>query len=131
MLLNLGHTFGHALEAWAGYSDRLLHGEAVAIGMAQAFRYSEKCGLAPNGTAARVERHLREVGLPTRIADIPGPSKPTRDELVTLMGQDKKVMEGRLTFILARGIGQAFVARDCAKRDIEAFLDEDLKPATV
>lgn len=127
MLLNLGHTFGHALEAWAGYSDRLLHGEAVAIGMAQAFRYSERCGLAPKGTAARVERHLREVGLPTRVADIPGPSKPTRDELVTLMGQDKKVMDGRLTFILVRGIGQAFVARDCAKGDIEAFLDDDLK----
>jgi 3-dehydroquinate synthase len=126
MLLNLGHTFGHALEAWAGYSDRLLHGEAVAIGMAQAFRYSETAGLAPAGTAARVERHLKAVGLPTRTRDIPGPDRPDADTLLGLMAQDKKVQRGQLTFILARGIGEAFVARDVPAAEIRAFLVREL-----
>jgi 3-dehydroquinate synthetase len=126
MLLNLGHTFGHALEAWAGYSDRLLHGEAVAVGMAQAFRYSEAQGLAPQGTAARVERHLRAVGLPTRVSDIPGPDKPTVDSLLTRMAQDKKVQRGQLNFILVRGIGEAFVARDVATDAIAAFLAKEI-----
>ena len=126
MLLNLGHTFGHALEAWAGYSDRLLHGEAVAIGMAQAFRYSEDEGLAPKGTAARVEKHLRSVGLPSRVADIPGTDRPTVDALMALMLQDKKVQRGQLTFILVRGIGDAFVARDVAAEKIAAFLASEM-----
>jgi len=122
MLLNLGHTFGHALEAWAGYSDRLLHGEAVAIGMAQAFRFSEEIGLAPVGTAETVCRHLTSVGLPTRIADIPGLNKPTAAELIALMGQDKKVRQGRLTFILVRGIGDAFITRDVAMGRLADFM---------
>ncbi len=117
MLLNLGHTFA-CIGSWAGYSDRLLHGEAVAIGMAQAFRYSERVALCPAGTAARVEKHLQSVGLPTRIADIPGPNLPTVPELLALMAQDKKVVGGKLTFILVRGIGRAFVTRDVTATDI-------------
>ena len=105
MLLNLGHTFGHALEAWAGYSSRLLHGEAIAVGMTQAARFSEERGLCPAGTAARIERHLRSVGLPTRVAHIPGPDRPAPDALFALMQQDKKVQGGQLTLILLRGIG--------------------------
>lgn len=126
MLLNLGHTFGHALEAWAGFSDRLLHGEAIAIGMAQAFRYSEQHGLCAAGTAARVSRHLTAVGLPTTIQDIPGTSRPEVGTLVTLMTQDKKVRDGRLTFILARSIGVSFVSRDVARPELEAFLAKEL-----
>lgn len=126
MLLNLGHTFGHALEAWAGFSDRLLHGEAVAIGMAQAFRFSEAEGLAPAGTAGEVARHLRSVGLPTRVSDIPGPDKPTAAELVRLMGQDKKVRAGRLTFILVRGIGEAFITRDVEMARLVAFMEREV-----
>jgi 3-dehydroquinate synthase len=125
MLLNLGHTFGHALEAWAGFSGRLLHGEAVAIGMAQAFRFSASLGLAPTEVAARVERHLREVGLPTRIRDIPGPGAPDAAELIALMAQDKKVMAGRLTLILAREIGEAFVTRDVDRAAVETFLQAE------
>jgi hypothetical protein len=124
-LLNLGHTFGHALEAWTGYSDRLLHGEGVAIGMAQAFRFSEGRKLCPAGTAARVEAHLKAVGLPTRVAQIPG-GKADAAELVRLMGQDKKVRDGRLTFILARDIGQAFITRDVEASEVRAFLEQDL-----
>jgi 3-dehydroquinate synthase len=130
MLLNLGHTFGHALEAWAGFSDRLLHGEAVAIGMAQAFRYSEGHQLCPAGTAARVARHLKAVGLPVAIAEIPGPTLPDVTTLVRLMTQDKKVRDGRLTFVLARGIGEAFVSRDVERPALEAFLTQELNGAT-
>ncbi len=126
MLLNLGHTFGHALEAWAGYSDRLLHGEAVAIGMAQAFRFSEGRGLCPAGTSARVEAHLRAIGLPTRVRDVPGPGSPDVDTLVRLMGQDKKVQRGQMTFILVRDIGQAFVSRDVNDAELRAFLIKEL-----
>jgi 3-dehydroquinate synthase len=125
-LLNLGHTFGHALEAWAGYSARLLHGEAVAIGMALAFAFSEHTGLCPKGTAETVTAHLRAVGLPTAIGDIPlGPDarRPAAGELMRLIGQDKKVRRGRLTFILVRGIGEAFVATDVDAREVEAFLE--------
>src|ERR1700745_4221277 len=89
-LLNLGHTFGHALEAYAGYSDRLLHGEAIDIGMRLPFTFSAELGLCPEGDPGRVERHLAAVGLPTRIAAIPG-KKPTPDELPQLMAQDKNV----------------------------------------
>jgi 3-dehydroquinate synthase len=124
-LLNLGHTFGHALEAWTGYSSRLLHGEGVAIGMAQAFRFSESEGLCPPGTAARVAAHLSAVGLPTRLADIPG-DKADADTLLRLMGQDKKVRDGKLTFILVRDIGQAFVARDVDPTKVRAFLEREI-----
>ncbi|MGE0626772.1 MAG: 3-dehydroquinate synthase [Hyphomicrobiaceae bacterium] len=122
MLLNLGHTFGHALEAWAGFSDRLYHGEAVALGTAMAFRFSESLGLCPEGTAARVAAHLTGVDLPTRISDISGQDKPTASELLDLMAQDKKVRDGRMTFILAHGIGQAFASREVERDKVVAFL---------
>jgi 3-dehydroquinate synthase len=124
-LLNLGHTFGHALEAAAGYSSRLLHGEAVALGCALAFEFSAKRGLVSAQDAARVGRHLAAAGLPTRIQDIEG-GTPTVDELMTLISQDKKVKRGKLTFILVRGIGQAFVANDVDADEVHAFLVEKL-----
>jgi 3-dehydroquinate synthase len=120
-LLNLGHTFGHALEAFAGYSDRLLHGEAVAIGMRLAFTFSAELGLCPAADAARVEKHLIAVGLPTRIAAIGG-ATPAPEDLLALMAQDKKVKGGKLAFVLARGIGQAFVERDVALPRLTEFL---------
>lgn len=124
-LLNLGHTFGHALEAWSGYSDRMLHGEGVAIGMCLAYRFSEELGLCPKGSAARVVAHLADVGLPTRISDIPG-GKANAAELVRLMGQDKKVRDGKLTFILVRNIGEAYVARDIAHDVVTGFLERTI-----
>jgi 3-dehydroquinate synthase len=123
-LLNLGHTFGHALEAATGYSSRLLHGEAVAIGMAQAFRFSEKLGFSPTGDAARVESHLRLAKLPTRLADIDG-SLPEPRKLLEIMRQDKKAVAGKLTFILVRGVGEAFIARGVEDNDVLAFLAEE------
>ncbi|HWA69805.1 MAG TPA: 3-dehydroquinate synthase [Rhizomicrobium sp.] len=110
-LLNLGHTFGHALEAATGFSNRLVHGEGVAIGMALAFQLSVKLGLCPGQDAQRFIRHLKAVGLPSSIADIPGP-RASADELAGHMAHDKKVTDGKLTFILLRGLGQAFVTRD-------------------
>lgn len=124
-LLNLGHTFGHALEAWTGYSSRLLHGEGVAIGMCLALRLSEQLKLCPAGTAARAENHLKAVGLPTAINDIPG-GKADATELLALMGQDKKVKAGRLTFIMVRGIGKAFVTRDIEPETVKAFLAAEI-----
>jgi 3-dehydroquinate synthase len=125
MLLNLGHTFGHALEAFTGYSQRLLHGEGVAIGTCLAFRLSEALGHCPPQTAARVAAHIKAVGLPTRVADIPG-DHPDAAAMVRLMGQDKKVSGGRLTLVLARGIGEAFVTRDVGAAQVEAFLSAEL-----
>jgi 3-dehydroquinate synthase len=125
-LLNLGHTFGHALEAATGYSSRLLHGEAVAIGMVQAFRFSELRGLCPPQTAARVAAHLKGAGLPTHVSHISG-DLPPPPALLELMRQDKKAVAGQLTFILARGIGEAFVAREVHDQDVLAFLEEDRK----
>lgn len=127
MLLNLGHTFGHALEAWAGYSSRLLHGEAIAIGMCQAARFSEHLGLCPSGTAARIESHLRTVGLPTRVAHIAGDDRPEPQALFALMQQDKKVQGGRLTLILLRSIGDAFVTREVDAAEVAAFLEREVK----
>jgi 3-dehydroquinate synthase len=124
-LLNLGHTFGHALEAACGFSDRLLHGEAVAAGMALAFAFSARQGLMPVAEADRAIRHLAEVGLPTRVKDIPGGLPPV-DRLMELVAQDKKVKRGMLTFILARGIGTAFVESGVDERDVRAFLSEKL-----
>jgi 3-dehydroquinate synthase len=106
-LLNLGHTFGHALEAATGFSDRLLHGEGVAIGMALAFRLSVRLGLCPGQDAQRLARHLAATGLPSSIADIPG-ERPAADALITHMAHDKKAKDGRLRFILVRAIGEAF-----------------------
>lgn len=124
-LLNLGHTFGHALEAAAGFSDRLYHGEAVSVGMALAFAFSERCGLCPPQDAERVVRHLAAVGLPTRIAEIAG-ERPDAEHLIELIGQDKKVKRGRLTFILARGIGKSFVAPDIDVSEVREFLTGQL-----
>jgi len=124
-LLNLGHTFGHALEAATGFSDRLLHGEGVAVGMALAFAFSARRGLLPAAEAERVARHLAAVGLPTKISDIAG-EVPGADRLLELMAQDKKVKRGKLALILARGIGSAFIAPDVDQAEIQSFLAEQL-----
>ena len=125
-LLNLGHTFGHALEAACGFCDRLLHGEAISIGMALAFDFSAtRQGLVSKAEAARVVRHLSAVGLPTRIKDIPGPAL-TLDQLMSLIGQDKKIKRGALTFILVRGIGEAFIETGVDQFEVRAFLSEKL-----
>lgn len=110
-LLNLGHTFCHALEKATGYSDRLLHGEGVAIGCALAFELSARLGLCSQEDPSRVRAHLRAMGMKVDLADIPG-DLPGPEALLALMGQDKKVIDGRLRFVLARGIGDAFVAED-------------------
>ena len=122
MLLNLGHTFGHALEAWAGFSDRLLHGEAIAIGICLAFRLSAELGQAAKESVARVETHFSALGLPTCIADIAGEARPGVEALLRLMGQDKKVADGKMTLILVRGIGKAFASRDVAGDHLRSFL---------
>jgi len=127
-LLNLGHTFGHALEAAAGFSGRLLHGEAVALGMALAFDFSARRKLISADDAARVNAHLAAVGLPTHIKDVPG-AMPPADRLMDLIAQDKKVKRGALTFILVRGIGKAFVANNVDAADVRAFLTEKLAAA--
>jgi 3-dehydroquinate synthase len=125
-LLNLGHTFGHALEAACGFSDRLLHGEAIAIGMALAFEFSAaRQGLLPKAEAARVVRHFAAVGLPTKINDIQGVA-PSVDRLMELIAQDKKIKRGQLTFILVRGIGAAFVETGVDQAEVRAFLGEKL-----
>ncbi|MEM6679683.1 MAG: 3-dehydroquinate synthase [Pseudomonadota bacterium] len=124
-LLNLGHTFGHALEAATGYSARLLHGEGVAVGCCLAFQASARLGLCAQEVPGRVAAHLAAMGLPTRLADIPG-DLPDADGLMALMAQDKKVKQGRLTFILARAIGQAFVTRDADAAVIRGLLAEEL-----
>ena len=125
-LLNLGHTFGHALERLTHYdSARLVHGEGVAIGMAQAFRFSARLGLCAPADADRVARHLAAAGLPVRPAQIPG-GVGTVDEVLEAMAQDKKVSRGALTFILARGIGQSFIAKNVPRDDVRAFLEADM-----
>jgi 3-dehydroquinate synthase len=124
-LLNLGHTFGHAFEAAAGFSDKLLHGEAVALGIVCAFEFSTRLGLLPGNDAGRVAQHLAAVGLPTHIRDVPGLSV-TADRLMELIAQDKKVKRGKLTFILCRGIGQAFVANDVDPAQVHAFITDKL-----
>jgi 3-dehydroquinate synthase len=125
-LLNLGHTFGHALEAAAGFSDRLLHGEAVALGTALAFEFSARQGLLAPAQAARVTRHLARAGLPVSLAQFPG-GAPGADRLMELMAQDKKVKRGRLTFILLRDIGKAYIAPDVDAAQVRAFLAEKLE----
>lgn len=125
-LLNLGHTFGHALEAGAGFSQRLLHGEAVALGTALAFEFSARKGLTAASEAARASAHLAAVGLPTYLKDVPG-GVPGVDGLLDLIAQDKKVKRGKLTFILVRGIGQAFIANDVDPAEVRAFLSEKMQ----
>jgi len=122
MLLNLGHTFGHALEAWAGYSDKLLHGEAVAIGITLAFQLSRELGFTDAASVERVRNHLASAGLPTQIKDIAGNEWPPAETLLRLMAQDKKVRAGQLTLILTRGIGKAFATRDVAAATVRDFL---------
>lgn len=124
-LLNLGHTFGHALEALTQYdSARLVHGEAVSIGMAMAHRFSVQQGLCSGQDATRVERHLAAVGLPTEIGAIPG-WNATADQMIEAIRQDKKVSQGSLTFILTRGIGQSFIAKGVEEAPLRAFLDKE------
>ncbi len=124
-LLNLGHTFCHALEAATGYSDRLLHGEGVAIGCALAFELSARLGLCSQEDPSRVRAHLKAMGMKTDLSDIPGPL-PSAQSLVDLMAQDKKVVDGQLRFVLARGIGQAFVTSDVSKNEVLTVLEDAL-----
>ena len=125
-LLNLGHTFCHALEKATGYSSRLLHGEGVAIGCALAFELSQRLGLCSQEAPSRVRAHLRAMGMKVDISDIPG-DLPDAAGLLALMGQDKKVVDGKLRFILARGIGQAFVADDVPGDAVTAVLANALR----
>ena len=120
-LLNLGHTFGHALESETGYGDALLHGEAVGVGMALAFRFSARQGLANGQDAERATRAIAASGLPTALSDVPGHPFDAR-RLVAHMGQDKKAEGGRLTFILARALGDALVAKDVDAHAVREFL---------
>ncbi|MGV3635087.1 MAG: 3-dehydroquinate synthase family protein, partial [Pseudorhodoplanes sp.] len=113
------------LEAAAGFSDRLYHGEAISIGMVLAFAFSAQRGLCSSADAERVVRHFTAVGLPTRISDIPG-ERPDADRLIDLIGQDKKVKRGRLTFILVHGIGRSFIAPDIDVADVREFLSGQL-----
>ncbi len=122
-LLNLGHTFGHALEADTGFSDRLFHGEAVAAGMALAFRYSVRLGLCAAEDAVRVSRLLKAAGLPTTLSDAGVTANGAL--LVDYMRHDKKMSGGTLPFLLARGIGQTFLSKDVMLDDVAAFLDDE------
>jgi len=128
-LLNLGHTFGHALEAATGFSDRLFHGEGVSVGMVLAAEFSAKLGMISETDAARVERHLASVGLPTHLQDIAGFAQEglaDADALMALMAQDKKVKRGKLTFILLEAIGRAVVANDVEPALVRDFLQQKL-----
>ena len=136
-LLNLGHTFGHAIEAAAGYNgDVVVHGEGVSIGMVMAHRFSVMLGIAPETDALRVEAHLRAAGLPLRIEDLGGHNLPGGqalaamgpDQMLGFMAQDKKVVRGALTFILTRGIGDSFIAKDVPQDKVRDFLAQTLKP---
>jgi 3-dehydroquinate synthase len=120
-LLNLGHTFGHALEAETGFGAAVLHGEAVAAGQAMAFRFSAAQGLCPRQDARRAEQAIAAAGLPVGLADLPG-HPFAAERLVRHMAQDKKAQAGRLSFILARGLGEAFVARDVDVAAVRDFL---------
>jgi len=124
-LLNLGHTFGHALESATGYSDRLLHGEGVAIGCLLAFDLSARLGLCAQEAPERVAEHLARMGMKRKLSDIAG-ELPGRDGLIALMGQDKKVVDGALRFILARDIGDSFVTADVPHAVLAELLDDAL-----
>ena len=131
-LLNLGHTFGHALEAATGFSDRLYHGEGVAIGMVLAAEFSAELGMIAQSDAARVQRHLAAAGLPTRLQEIAGftQEKISVDRLMELMAQDKKVKRGRLTFILLKAVGQAVTVPDVEPSLVREFLARKLGRAS-
>jgi 3-dehydroquinate synthase len=129
-LLNLGHTFGHALEAATGFSDRLFHGEGVAVGMVLAAQFSAQLGMMAPAAASRLQHHLAEVGLPTHLQDIAGFAQEglgDADALMTLMAQDKKVQRGRLTFILLEAIGRAVIARDVEPSLVRDFVQTRLE----
>ena len=132
-LLNLGHTFGHALEAATGFSDRLFHGEGVAVGMVLAAEFSAQLGMISESDAARVQHHLAEVGLPTHLQDIAGFTQEglgEADALMTLMAQDKKVKRGKLTFILLQAVGRAVIAPDVEPSLVRDFLSARLARKT-
>src|SRR4051794_3731336 len=132
-LLNLGHTFGHALEAATGFSDRLFHGEGVAVGMVLAAEFSAQLGMIRESDATRVKRHLAEVGLPTHLQDIAGFAQEglaDADALMALMFQDKKVKRGRLTFILLEAVGRAVIAADVEPSLVRDFLSARLARKT-
>lgn len=125
-LLNLGHTFGHALEGYTAYDGkRLVHGEAVAIGMTLAHRFSNRVNQCPMDDVNRVEAHLKKAGLPTRIQDIPG-ELPDVETLMGFIAQDKKVKRGALTFILTKGLGRSYIADDVPPSEVSAFLKDQL-----
>ncbi|UGX99867.1 3-dehydroquinate synthase [Bradyrhizobium quebecense] len=129
-LLNLGHTFGHALEAATGFSDRLFHGEGVAVGMVLAAEFSAQLGMISTDDAARIARHLSAVGLPTRLQDIAGFTQEglaDADALLALMAQDKKVKRGKLTFILLEAVGRAVIANNVEPQPVRDFLQAKLK----
>src|SRR3981189_954934 len=128
-LLNLGHTFGHALEAATGFSDRLFHGEGVAVGMVLSAEFSAQLGMIAESDAARVKHHLAAVGLPTRLQDIAGFSQegpPNADALLALMAQDKKVKRGKLTFIMLEAVGRAVIAPNVEPGLVRDFLERKL-----
>ncbi len=124
-LLNLGHTFCHALEAATGFGDRLLHGEGVAIGCALAFELSHRLGLCSQEEPSRVRQHLTEMGMKVDLSELEG-DLPDADGLLKLMAQDKKVVDGQLRFILARGIGEAFVTADVPRDVVHGLLRDEL-----
>lgn len=125
-LLNLGHTFGHAFEGYTGYdSARLVHGEGVAIGMMLAHRFSNRMNLCSNDDVQRVAAHLKAVGLPTEISQIPGDT-PSVETLMGFIAQDKKVKRGALTFILTNGVGKSYIADDVPPSEVQAFLQDQL-----
>ena len=124
-LINLGHTFGHAFERLAHYDPgRIVHGEAVSIGIVHAFRFSAALGLCPPADAERVEAHFLAAGLPTRTGEIRGFNADAA-AILDAMGQDKKVTRGRMNLVLARGVGRGFLARDVDRGDILRFLEAE------
>jgi 3-dehydroquinate synthase len=128
-LLNLGHTFGHALEAVVNYDGtRLVHGEAISIGMRLAFDFSKELGLCSGQDAMRVRKHFERVGMPTELAQIPGGVGDSK-QLMDAIRQDKKVSRGALTFILVKGIGQSFISKNVDASDVQRFLDQELQRA--
>ncbi|MDI2058408.1 MULTISPECIES: 3-dehydroquinate synthase [Bradyrhizobium] len=129
-LLNLGHTFGHALEAATGFSDRLFHGEGVSVGTVLAAEFSAQLGMISSDDAGRIARHLSAVGLPTRLQDIAGFAQEglaDADALLALMAQDKKVKRGKLTFILLEAVGRAVIANNVEPQPVRDFLQAKLK----
>lgn len=127
-LLNLGHTFGHAFEAELGYDGRMLHGEAVALGMVAAFDLSARMKLAPQEDAARISSHFDKLGLPVRLPALDG-SSWNADRLLAHMTLDKKIKDGKITFVLARGIGQSFLERDVPSQAVAALMQDFVKMA--